>query len=240
MRMTEVVGKARFLLWGIVAFGLFAAAMALTQAAGGIDSASAQTPPFVDDEVILPTRISAAMGRSISALDRTEARVDDQQYGSAAASLLAIGADLTRAHRAARAQLKAKPVDPEAETTPGPDSVTAVLKLEQVAITRLAGLYDTVADPVVLNRIGSAMDVALTMRDRMLNAVIALNPEGAGLAYADGMADSVDGYTDEVANLTEALKVDRLTTSARSALANALSRSQAAAAKVTAAFGGGE
>ena len=122
----------------------------------------------------------------------------------------------------------------------GPDSVTAVLKLEQVAITRLAGLYDTVADPVVLNRIGSAMDVALTMRDRMLNAVIALNPEGAGLAYADGMADSVDGYTDEVANLTEALKVDRLTTSARSALANALSRSQAAAAKVTAAFGGGE
>jgi hypothetical protein len=240
MRMTEVVDKARFLLWGIVVFGLFAAAMTFSQAGGGIESARAQTPPIVDDDVILPSRVSAAIVRSLSALDRSEARVDDQQYGSAAASLLAIGADLNRAHRAARAQLKAQPADPEAETTPGPDSVTAVLTLEQQAITRLAGLYDTVTDPVVLNRIGSAMDVALTKRDRMLNAVIALNPEGAGAAYADGMADSLDGYTDEVANLTEALKVDLLTTSARSALTNALSRSQAAAAKVTAAFGGGE
>ena len=207
--MTEVVDKARFLLWGIVVFGLFAAAMTFSQAGGRIDSARAQTPPIVDDEVILPTRVSAAMGRSLSALDRAEARVDDQQYGSAAASLLAIGSDLNRAHSAARAQLKAKPVDPEAETTQGPDSVTAVLTLEQQAITRLAGLYDTVTDPVVLNRIGSAMDVALTKRVRMLNAVIALNPEGAGAAYADGMADTVDGYTDEVENLTEALKVER-------------------------------
>jgi hypothetical protein len=183
--------------------------------------------------------VSAALGRSLSALDRAEASVDDQQYGSAAASLAAIGSDLIRAHRAARAQMRA-PVDPEAETTSGPDSVVAVLGVEQSAITRLAGLYDTVTDPVVLNRIGGAMDAALTKRDRLLSAVIRLNPEGKGAAYADGMADTVDGYTDEVSNLTEALKVDHLTTSARSALTNALSRSQAAAAKVTAAFGGGE
>lgn len=131
------------------------------------------------------------------------------------------------------------PIDPEAEVTPGPDSVLAVLGLEQAAITRLAGLYDTVTDPVVLNRIGGAMDVALTKRDRLLDKVINLRP-GKAAAYADGMADTVDGYADEVSNLTEALKVDHLTTSARSALTNALSRSQAAAAKVTAAFGGGE
>jgi len=79
----------------------------------------------------------------------------------------------------------------------------------------------------------------LKARDRLLDKVINLKP-GKAAAYADGMADTVDGYTDEVSNLTEALKVDHLTISARAALTNALSRSQAAAAKVTAAFGGGE
>jgi hypothetical protein len=244
--MTDVVGKARFVLSSMVVLGLLAAAVAYGQPGGGAASArAAGTPPIaavsqaVDDEVILPSRVDAAIGRSLSALDRSEARVDDQQFGSAAASLEALEADLERSHRAAKAQLKAKPPDPEAETTPGPDSVLAVFNLEQSSVTRLAGLYDTVTDPAVLNRIDGAMNVALARRDRMLNAVIGLKPAKAA-AYADGMADTVDGYADEVANLTEALKVDRLTTSARAALTNALSRSQATAAKVTAAFGGGE
>ena len=116
----------------------------------------------------------------------------------------------------------------------------AVLTLEQWAITRLAGLYDSVTDPIVLNRLSSALNTALTKRNRMLNAVLKLDPEGAGADYADGMADSLDGYADEVANVTEALDVDRLTTSARAALQNALSRSQAAADKVNAAFGGAD
>jgi hypothetical protein len=246
--MTEVIiDRARLVRWSIVVLGLFAAAAVLSQAAGGTASARAQeTQPIAvasqaeDEAVILPTRVSAAIGRSLAALDRAEARVDDQQYSLAAASLVAVGADLGRADRAGLTQLRAVPVDPEAESTSGPDSVTAVLTLDQSAITRLAGLYDTVTDPVVLNRIGSSLNAALAKRNRMLNAVIALDPEGAGVAYADAMADTLDGYTDEVANLTEALKVDRLTTSARSALTNALSRSQAAAAKVNAAFGGGE
>jgi hypothetical protein len=229
-----------------VVLGLFAAAVVAGRPAqGNASTRSAETPPIaavsqvLDPEVILPSRVSAAWGRSVSALDRAEARVDDQQYGSAAAALSAVGANIGRAHLAARAQMRV-PIDPEAEATPGPDSVLAVLGLEQAAITRLAGLYDTVTDPVVLNRIGGAMDAALTKRDRLLDKVINLNPAGAGAAYADGMADTLDGYTDEVANLTETLQVDQLTTSARSALTNALSRSQAAAAKVTAAFGGGE
>jgi hypothetical protein len=244
--MTDVVYRARFVLSGVVVLGLFAAAVVSGRPAqGNASTRSAETPPIaavsqvLDPEVILPSRVSAALGRSLSALDRSEARVDDQQNGSAAASLAAIGSNLIRAHSAARAQMRA-PVDPDAETTSGPDSVVAVLSVEQSAITRLAGLYDTVTDPVVLNRIGGAMDAALTKRDRLLSAVIRLNPEGKGLAYADGMADTIDGYTDEVSNLTEALKVDHLTTSARSALTNALARSQAAAAKVTPAFGGGE
>jgi hypothetical protein len=243
--MTEVVDRTRFVLWSSMVLGLFAATIALLHAGDG--TASTQVPKaqpiatasqVLDDEVILPTRVSAAWGRSVSALDRAEARVDDQQYGSAAAALSAVLANIGRADLAARAQMRV-PIDPEAEVTPGPDSVLAVLGLEQAAITRLAGLYDAVTDPVLLNRIGGAMDVALTKRDRLLDKVINLRP-GKAAAYADGMADTVDGYADEVSNMTEALKVDHLTTSARSALTNALSRSQAAAAKVTAAFGGGE
>jgi len=235
--MTEVFNRARLVLWSIVVCGLAVAVLALTHAAEG--TASTAPPQVLDPEVILPSRVGAALERSLSALDRSGARVDDLQYGAAAVSLAALSADLVRAHRAAWEQLRA-PADPEAEATPGPDSVIAVLALEQFAITRLAGLYDTVEDPVVLNRIGDALNTAFAKRSRMLNAVIALNPEGAGALYADGMADSVDGYNDEVANLTEALQVDRLSTSARSALTNALARSQADAAKVVAAFGGAD
>ncbi len=242
--MTQVADRARLVLFCIVVFALGAAAVALSQASAGAAGTRISTAPLnaarpiVDDEIILPSRVDAAMGRSLSALDRSEARVDDMQYGSAAASLAAVDADLGRVHRAALAQMRA-PMDPEAEATPGPDSVLAVLSLEQWTITRLAGLYDTVNDPVLLNRFGEALNTALTKRDQLLDKVIKLKP-GKAVAYADGMADSVDGYGDEVANLTEALQVDRLTTSAHAALANALSRSQATAAKVTAAFGGGE
>jgi hypothetical protein len=246
MRMSEVIDRARVVLGSTVVLGLVIAAVAYGQAsAGSASSPSSKASPIatasqaVDDEVVLPTRVDAAIERTLSALDRSEARVDDQQYGSAAASLAAIDSNLIRAHSAARAQMRV-PVDPEAETTPGPDSVLAVLNLERATVTRLAGLYDTVTDPVVLNRFGEALNTALTKRDLLLNKVIKLNPVGAGAAYADGMADSLDWYADEVANLTEALHVDHLTTSARAALTNALSRSQATAAKVTAAFGGGD
>jgi hypothetical protein len=244
--MIEVVHRARYALWAVAAVGLLAASVVSGRQAEAAPPAVPLSAPVVatasqatDDEVVLPSRVENAIGRTQTALDRAEARVDDQQYGSAAASLQALAVDLGRAHTAGRKQLRAK-TDPEAETTPGPDSVVAVLTAEQSAITGLAGLYDSVTDPVVLNRIGGALNTALAKRDKMLDAVIALNPEGAGAVYADTMADTVDGYADEVANLTEALKVDRLTTSARAALSNALSRSQAATAKVIAAFGGGE
>lgn len=233
--MVKILHRARYLLWGIVVLAL----VAVSVASFSDEPVMAAAPPALDEDVILPSRVAAAYDRTGSALDRSEARVDDQQYGLAAASLSALDADLVRLNRAGNAQFHA-PADPEAETTRAPDSVLAVLRLEQWAITRLAGLYDSVTDPVVLSRIGGALNTALSKRGRMLRAVIALNPEGPGAPYADGMADSVDGYADEVANLTEALKVDRLTTSARAALTNALSRSQSAAAKVNAAFGGGE
>jgi hypothetical protein len=193
-----------------------------------------------EDEVMLPSRVAASIERTQNALDRAEAGIDDVQYASALPSLKAVGADIRRAHRAGLRQMNAAPADEEAETTPGPDSVVAVLTLEQTAVTRLAGLFDRVTNAQVVRRLRGALFAALRNRDRMLNAVIALDPEGAGADYADGMADTVDGYTDEVANLTEALQVDRLSPAGRIALNRALGRTKATEAKVNAAFGGGE
>jgi hypothetical protein len=239
--MFEIFHRGRYSLLGIVVLAVLAGSVTkVGQSSFSEEQAMAAVPPALDDEVVLPSRVSAAMDRTASALDRSESRIDDQQYGSAAASLSALEADLVRTYNAANVQFHAPPTDPEAEATPGPSSVIALLTLEQWAITRLAGLYDRITDPIVLNRLGSALNTALTKRDRMLNAVLKLNPVGAGAAYADGMADSLEGYADEVANLSEAQKFDRLTTSAREALTNALSRSQAAAAKVNAAFGGAD
>ena len=58
--------------------------------------------------------------------------------------------------------------------------------------------------------------------------------------YADALADTVPTYTDEVAAIAEALADDHLVAASRSALRAALTRSQQAAAQMTAAFGGGE
>jgi hypothetical protein len=148
--------------------------------------------------------------------------------------------DFGRAHRAGMAQMNAA-VDPEAETAPGPGSVVAVLTLEQAAITNLAGLFDGItAHPRVVSRISGALAAANTNRNLMLNAVIVLDHERAGADYADGMADTVVSYADEVANLTEALHDDRLSAASRAALKSAIAKSRATAAKVNTAFGGGK
>jgi hypothetical protein len=196
--------------------------------------------PAPDDDVVLPTRVAVAIERTQNAVDRSTSRIDDGRYKKARRSLRAVVVDFGRAHRAGMAQMNA-PVDEEAETTPGPDSVVAVLTLEQAGITNLAGLFDSITGhPRVIRRISGALAAANTNRNLMLNAVIALDPEGAGADYSDGMADTVDGYADEVANLTEALHDDQLSAASRAALKSTLAKSRATAAKVNTAFGGGD
>jgi hypothetical protein len=193
-----------------------------------------------EDEVVLPSRVGAAIERAQNAVERTEARIDDGQYAASLKSLAAFAVDITGAHRAGVQQMNAEPADPEAETTPGPDAVVAVLALEQASITRLSGMFDRIISSNVVNALNAALAAAGNKRKALLNRVVGLDPEGAGADYADGMADTVDGYADEVANLTEALKIDQLSSAGRAALTRALARAQAAANAVNAAFGGGE
>jgi hypothetical protein len=191
------------------------------------------------DEVVLPSRVANLIARTNKALSKATEHVDEAEYTKAIVSLRAVRRSLTAADKAARRAMNAVPADPEAEgVTTGPDSVIAVLTLDQQVITGLAELLNGQSGSLV-GAIGTTMTAAQNTRDKLVDAVIALDPEGAA-DYADGMADTVAGYDDEVANAQEALAADKLSAGGRKVVQAGLKQSQAAQAKVTTAFGGGE
>lgn len=194
-----------------------------------------------DDEVILPGRVAGAIRRTQNSLNNAEEHIDEGEITQAVKSLRAVRRNMYRADKAARRQMNAVPADPEAEDagTPGPDSVIAVLALDGQVVQQTSALFDTNSKSVV-DGLTHALYRTMGARDKLLDSVIALDPEGAGADYSDGMADTVDGYADEVSSLTEALADDQLSAGGTRVLRPALAKSQATAAKVTLAFGGGE
>jgi hypothetical protein len=232
-----------------IALLLAALAVALAAVSSASANANAAHAPRVpasiaqeapaDDAVVLPTRVAAAIRRTQSSLGKVEEHVDEAEYAKAIISLRAVRQNLVRADKAARRQMNAVPADPEAETTPGPDSVIAALTLDQQAIVTVAGLFNGQSGTLVAG-LASTLVTAQNTRDKLLNAIIALDPEGAGADYSDGMADTLDGYTDEVANIKEALADDQPSAGGSAALRAALARSNATLAKINNAFGGGE
>jgi hypothetical protein len=227
-----------------IAVGLLVATTG--SAFSGPVTASVSAAEEPDTEVVLPSRVANAIGRTDVALDAASVALDSGNVAGTTTLLAATRLDVFRVDRAARSQMNAAPPaeDPEAETgdepvTTGPDSVIAALSLDQAVATRVAGLFDT-KKGATLDSLTSVLFAALNTRDKLLTAVLALDPEGAGADYADGMADTVAGYDDEVANLTEALASDTLSAGGKKVLTAALNQSKATQAKVAAGFGGGE
>lgn len=216
---------------------LAVALVALAAVSSASARVSADAPAA--DEVILPSRVANALDRLNAAVSKAAEHVDEEEYAKAIVSLRSVRRNVFMADKAAKRQMNAAPADPEAETTPGPDSVVAVLNAEQAAIERAAGLFNGQSGATV-TALSSTLVYVQGYRDRLVNAVIALPAEGAGADFSDGMADTVDGYADEVDNLTEALADDNLSAGGKSSLTAALNRSKATAAKINTAFGGGE
>jgi len=240
--------KSRFILAPL------AVAVGLLVSSGSAMAASMAEE--ADDEVVLPSRVANAINRAEISLDSASQALDSGDNVTAIASFKSLRFNIFRADRAARAQLNAvPPVDDEAEepeapeapeapeepeeSTAGPDSVIAVLALDQLVATSVSGLFD-MKGGTILAPMTSGLFTAMNTRDKLLTSVIALDPEGAGADYADGMADTVGGYDDEVANFTEALRDDQLSVGGRKVLSAALIQSKATQARVIAAFGGGE
>jgi hypothetical protein len=214
--------------------------LGLLLASPGSENAVAAAEPPADDAVVLPSRVANAINRAQLSLDAASQSLDTGQTATAVAALNALRLNIFRADKAARAQMNAAPpAGEEATTTPGPDSVIAVLTLDQTVATTVAGLFDA-KKGTILDGLTSGLFAAMNTRDKLLTAVIGLDPEGAGADYADGMADTVAGYDDEVANLSEAVAVDQLSAGGKKVLTAGLNQSKATQAKVAAAFGGGE
>jgi hypothetical protein len=237
---------ARFLALPLtVALGLAAASPVAAVAAPHRGASAHAAQAETDDAPVLPSRVTNALRRTDRSLENAETHIDEGEYAQAIVSLRNVRKNMYRADRAARAQMNAAPpVDPEGEggedvATTGPDSVIAVLGAEHEVITTVAGLFDTNSQGVV-DGLTHALFRTMNARDGLLNAVIALDPEGAGAPFADGMADTADQYPDEVANLTEALASDQLSPGGRAVLTPALAQATATAAAFAAAFGGGE
>ncbi|HWI73268.1 MAG TPA: hypothetical protein VNT55_15030 [Baekduia sp.] len=237
----------RFALPLAITIGL---AIALPTGAGAAQPASgtgglrAVAAAEDDDAPVLPSRVANALRRTDNALASAESHLDEGEYSQAVTALRSVKNNMYRADRAARAQMNAAPpADPEGEgddaVTTGPDSVIAVLGEEHEVVVTLAGLFDTNSKGVV-DGLSHTLFRTISARDGLLNAVIALDPEGAGADYADGMADTADQYPDEVANLTETLASDSLSAGGRAVLTPALTRVTATANAFAAAFGGGE
>ena len=196
--------------------------------------------PF-DPEVILPLRVDATLHRTLDAVERSVAAVDDRRNGAARRALRAATQGFDRSHLAVLRQVQVVPdEEAEEESTAGPDSALAALNVEQVSIAALSGLFDRIRAKGVVVRIRAALARAQKVRIGLVRVITGLDPEEAGAAYADALADTVPAYTDEVATVSEALRDDRLTGVARQALRAALTRSRAAEAAVVASFGGGE
>jgi hypothetical protein len=204
-------------------------------------TAPAQAADPFDPDVVLPARVDAALHRTVDAVDRATAAVDDRRRREARRALRAARLDFERSHLAVLRQVQAPPPPEDAEeSTAGPDSALAGLNVDQYSVSRLAGLFDRLKGPRLIRRITAALDEAQTGRAEVIGVLVALDPEEAGAPYADALADTVPGYTDEVAAINEALTDDHLVPASRDALTAALTRSTDAAAQMTAAFGGGE
>jgi hypothetical protein len=191
-----------------------------------------------DDAVVLPSRVGNAITRGQNLLEAAGTSIDSGSPAQAATQINNVVLAVRRVDEAARAQMNA-PADPNSETTPGPDSVVAALTFEQGAVTMLAGYFDGKSGTTV-DALTHSLFSTLNSRDKLLNAVIALPAEGAGADYSDGMADTVAGYDDEVANLKEALANDTLSAGGKKVITSALAQSTKTDAAANAAFGGGE
>jgi hypothetical protein len=215
---------AVFALFGVLLAGMFA---------------SAATAATWDDDIVLPASVANPMHRTEQSLNAAKQAIASGDTAKAVSSLKAVRGNVIQANNAARAQMTAQPTDPESETPPGPDSVEAVLTQETTVATRLAGMLNGKRGMVV-DGISPALRSTVNVCDSLVSTVTALDPEGSGGDYADGMSDILPDFDSEVATLQADLNNEQLSAGGRSVLAAALDKAKKTQAKMTAAYGGGE
>jgi hypothetical protein len=184
--------------------------------------------------------VSVPIQRADAALQRAIVQIRAHRYGKARASLGTVRRQSTQAQQIATALIGAPPTDPESDDVPGPPAVLAVLRLEHRIGMQVVDLFDGMKRPGVVRELRRTLWKDHRRRNIMLDKVISLPAEGARADYADGMADTLGIYKQEVQEVTTALSTYRLSPSGRVGLRRALVRVRATNTKVNRAFGGGE
>jgi hypothetical protein len=214
------------------------AALVLALALMLLYAAAAPAPSSAAEEgTALPDSVAKPIARTKTALANLALRINAHQFVLAAKSADNVRLYLGRADVAATNLIGAPPVDPESDDLPGPPAVLAVLAVEHRVVNRGTPLFDGLQARIGLK---AMLDAAMNRRDVMLDTVIALDPEGDGADYADGMADSVLIYDAEVETVRTVLNTAELDALQRDSVADVLAKARATQAKVQAAFGGGE
>jgi hypothetical protein len=175
-----------------------------------------------------------------AALARAGTNIQAQHYARAVHSLKAVGRHTRLANLQATRLIGAPPTDPESDDPPGPPAVLKALQLDNRITNGSVALFNNQTRPRVVRQLRSALNTALVQQDALLDAVIALPPEGAGSDYSDSMADTLTMYNRQVTTISNALATYTLSTSGTEGLNKALTKAKATKAKVNAAFGGGE
>jgi hypothetical protein len=188
----------------------------------------------------IPASVSRPIAHARTALSLAAANLRTHHYGAAVGSLNSLIVQVNAAHTAGMAQIGRPPTDPESDDLPGPPSVLAVLALEHRVSAGLVGPFNRLSNARAVDALLAVLWAAHHRRDTMLNRVIALPDEGAGADYADGMADTLGIYAQEVRAFSTGLRTFQLAPRASAGLHNALLRVEATNAKVNRAFGGGE
>jgi hypothetical protein len=189
---------------------------------------------------VAATSVSVPIQRASAALQRAVTQLRAHRYGEARASLETVRIKGRRAQEIATGLIGAPPTDPESDDVPGPPAVLAVLGLEHRIGIQVVDLFNGQKGQRMVRALRTTLWATHGRRDIMLDKVIQLPAEGARADYADGMADILGTFKQEVTSVTTALKTYRLSPSGRIGLRRALVRVKATNLKVNRAFGGGE
>ena len=192
------------------------------------------------EQASVPGPVARSVRLATAALAKARLQVANGQLAEATTSLQTVRVKIRKAHSAAMNLIGKPPTDPESDDPPGPPAVMKVLGLEHRVGIGLVPLFQGRTEATFVQALRYTLYVTHTTRDKMLYRVIGLNPEGAGDDYADGMADTLGGYTTEVNQIATALDQYQLSSSGRAGLNNALTRARATLARMNAAYGGGE
>jgi hypothetical protein len=180
-----------------------------------------------------------AVTNATAALTKTLANLQNHRYALAVSHLRVVGHQTRIAHTAATALIGRPPTDPESDVPPGIAAVQRVAGLEHSVATKLLPTLQNLTQVDAVAHVGAKINVAVACRDVMLAKVIALRP-AAREDYADGLADTLPSYNQELKAMTTALAGTGLTTAARTSVQHAQQVVTATNAAMQRVFGGGE